>query len=166
MTDILGLIRRLAAAEVQFVIVGGIAANVHGALRTTLDLDVVYGRNRANLQRLAAALAPIAPYLRGAPPGLPFSLTSDTLERGLNFTLTTAEGDLDLLGEVAGGGDFERLREASDAIDLEGHTVLVVSLPTLIALKRAAGRGKDREALAELEALLEERDGRGGGTAE
>ncbi|MGD9905345.1 MAG: nucleotidyltransferase [Vicinamibacterales bacterium] len=157
MTDILGLLRRLAAARVEFVIVGGVAANIHGALRTTLDLDVVYGRHPDNLERLAMALAPIAPYLRGAPSGLPFVLDVATLERGLNFTLTTSEGDLDLLGEVAGGGDFERLRSSADVVRLEGHDVLVVTLPALIGLKRAAGRGKDREALAELEALLEER---------
>ncbi len=157
MTDILGLVRRLAAAEVEFIIVGGVAANIHGALRTTLDLDVVYARHRANLDRLVGALAPISPYLRGAPPGLPFVLDTDTLARGLNFTLATADGDLDLLGEVAGGGDYDRLKGGAEVIRLEGREVLVVDLATLIALKRAAGRGRDREALAELEVLLEER---------
>jgi hypothetical protein len=77
---------------------------------------------------------------------------------GLNFTLTTTLGDLDLLGEVTGGGGFEALKNDTIAIAIDNWTCLVVSLPRLIALKRAAGRGKDREALAELEALLEERD--------
>jgi hypothetical protein len=155
--DLLALLRTLIAGDVAFIVIGGVAANMLGALRTTVDLDVVYARDVANVGRLVAALSPYRPYLRGAPEGLPFRFDVATVERGLNFTLTTALGDLDLLGEVAGGGRFEQLKARSEAFSIDGRDCLVVSLPTLIALKRAAGRGKDREALAELEALLEER---------
>ncbi|MEW6321902.1 MAG: hypothetical protein AB1635_12565 [Acidobacteriota bacterium] len=157
--DLLGFVRVLSSAAVDYVIVGGVAATLHGALRTTLDLDVVYARSPANIARLVAALAPYRPYLRGAPEGLPFVLDEATVARGLNFTLVTTLGDLDLLGEVAGGGTFERLRADAVPIEIDDAVCWVVSLPRLIALKRAAGRAKDREALAELEALLEERDG-------
>jgi hypothetical protein len=85
-------------------------------------------------------------------------LDADTVFRGLNFTLTTSLGDLDLMGEITGGGGYEALKSSADVIELEGFWCLVVSLPKLIDLKRAAGRGKDREALAELEVLLEERE--------
>jgi predicted nucleotidyltransferase len=156
--DLGGLLRVLSQSRVDFIIVGGVAANLHGALRTTLDLDVVYSRRRETLERLAAALAPYQPYLRGAPAGLPFVLDVPTIERGLNFTLTTTLGDLDLLGEVTGGGTFEELQEHAETIQLAGFDCRVVSLAALIRLKRATGRGKDREVLAELEALLEERD--------
>jgi predicted nucleotidyltransferase len=118
----------------------------------------VYGRSPENVTRLAQALAPYQPYLRGAPEGLPFVLDSATILRGLNFTLTTTIGDIDLLGEVTGGGRFEQLVARAEPLELEGRHCLVVTLETLIALKRAAGRAKDREALAELEALLEERN--------
>jgi hypothetical protein len=91
--DLLGLIRVLSQAGVQYIIVGGVAANVHGALRTTLDLDVVYSRERENVARLAAALRPYNPYPRGAPAGLPFIFDAATIERGLNFSLTTSLGD-------------------------------------------------------------------------
>lgn len=156
--DLFALVRVLSSAGVDYIIVGGVAANLLGALRTTLDLDVVYSRTPENVSRLVAALAPYRPYLRGAPEGLPFVLDAAAIERGLNFTLTTSLGDLDLLGEVTGGGTFEALKPDALAVDLDQHVCLVVSLPRLIALKRAAGRGKDREALAELEALLEERE--------
>jgi len=136
----------------------GVAANIHGALRTTLDIDVVYGRSPANIERLAAALGPYQPYLRGAPLGLPFTFDPATIERGLNFALTTTLGDIDLLGEVAGGGPFDQLLPYAESVELESRRCLVVSLEKLIALKRAAGPAKDREALAELEALLEERE--------
>jgi hypothetical protein len=156
--DLFALVRVLSSAAVDYIIVGGVAGNLLGALRTTLDLDVVYSRSPDNLKRLVAALGPFRPYLRGAPEGLPFVLDEATLSRGLNFTLTTTLGDLDLLGEVAGGGSFDRLKADTLRVDIDSHACYVVSLPKLIALKRAAGRGKDREALAELEALLEERD--------
>jgi hypothetical protein len=158
--DLLGFVRVLSSAAVDYIIVGGVAAGIHGALRTTIDLDVVYSRNHANVERLIAALEPFRPYLRGAPEGLPFRFDTDTVLRGLNFTLTTSLGDLDLLGEVPGGGDYDTLKPSCDVVELEGHECRVVSLPMLIALKRAAGRGKDREALGELEALLEERERR------
>ena len=156
--DLFSLIRVLSSAGVDYIIVGGVAGNLLGALRTTLDLDVVYSRSPDNIARLVAALSPYHPYLRGAPEGLPFVFDAPTVERGLNFTLTTTLGDLDALGEVAGGGGFEALKSDAVVVEIDSRTCLVVSLPRLIALKRAAGRGKDREALAELEALLEERD--------
>jgi predicted nucleotidyltransferase len=148
---------RLAHAGVEFVVVGGVAGIAHGAARLTQDLDVVYRRSPENLARLVEALAPLSPYLRGAPPGLPFRWDVATLERGLNFTLITAVGDLDLLGEVAGGGTFEALEPESRTLEAFGLNFLCIDLPALIRLKRAAGRPKDLEAIAELEILLEER---------
>lgn len=156
--DLFSLVRVLSSAGVDYIIVGGVAGNLLGALRTTLDLDVVYSRAPDNVARLVAALAPYRPYLRGAPEGLPFAFDEATVQRGLNFPLTTTLGDLDLLGEVTGGGGFEALKADVVAIEIDDRACWVVSLPKLIALKRATGRGKDREALAELEALLEERD--------
>lgn len=155
--DILAFVRILADAGVEYVVVGGVAANIHGALRTTVDLDIAYSRSAANIERLATALAPYTPYLRGAPPGLPFTWDEATIQRGLNFTLTTTLGDLDLLGEVTGGGRYEELVQRAEPIELEGRRCWVVTLATLIALKRATGRPKDLAAIAELEALLEER---------
>ena len=66
---------------------------------------------------LVKALAPLRPYLRGAPPGLPFSFDETTVQRGLNFTLVTTFGPLDLFGELTGGGTYDKLsaRNASDA---------------------------------------------------
>ena len=96
----------LVLGRVDFVVIGGVAAVFHGTARATLDVDVVYGRDEANLERLVAAFAPLAPYPRGAPPGLPFRWDVRTVRRGLNFTLETSMGNVDLLGEV-GGGTYE-----------------------------------------------------------
>ncbi len=100
MTDFATLIRSLSQHQVEFIIVGGAAATAHGSARLTQDLDIVYRRTRENMTKLAACLAPYNPYLRGAPPGLPFQWGPDTLSRGLNFTLATKLGELDLLGEI------------------------------------------------------------------
>lgn len=158
MTDLVGLLRVLADARVEIIIAGGIAANLLGSARTTTDLDVIYRRTDDNMHRLVGGLSPLHPYLRGAPAGLPFVFDVATLRRGLNFTLTTDLGPLDLLGEVTGGGTYEDLVEESvPSVDFGEH-VRCLTLERLIATKRAAGRPKDLVALSELEALLEERD--------
>jgi len=150
------LLPALVHAEVEFVLIGGVAGVIHGAARATYDVDVVYSRSPANLDRLVRALAPFTPYLREVPPGLPFRWDPRTLHHGLNFTLTTSIGDLDLLGEVTGGGTYEQLRPHSFEVEAFAVRFLCVTLPKLIELKRAAGRPKDLEAIAELEALSEE----------
>jgi predicted nucleotidyltransferase len=149
--------RQLQAHGVRFIVIGGWAAIIHGAARSTNDVDVVYARDAENVGRLVEALQPWQPYLRGAPPGLPFRWDAATIRAGLNFTLITQYGDLDLLGEVAGGGTYEQLLPYSQEITAQGVTCQVVTLERLIQLKRAAGRPKDLEAIAELQALLEER---------
>ena len=157
-TDFTKLLRVLAAGGVDFIIVGGLAATIHGAARATYDVDVLYSRTPENLDRVVASLAPLQPYLRGAPPGLPFSWSVETLLKGLNFTLTTAGGDLDLLGEITYGGTYEALLSDTEIVSVLGIECRCLSLERLIQVKRAAGRVKDLEAIAELEAILEERN--------
>ncbi len=157
MTDFAGLLRALTAARAEFILIGGVAATVHGSARLTRDVDVIYRRGDDNYTRLVEALSPLSPYLRGAPSGLPFVWDAETIRRGLNFTLTTSLGDLDLLGEVAGGGTYENLRAQTAIIELYGMDVRCVELSALIRMKRAAGRPRDLEVVAELEALEDER---------
>lgn len=158
MTDFETVVRTLCGSGVDFVIVGGLAATIHGSARLTQDIDFVYARAASNLSRLVAALDPYTPYLRGVPQGLPFDWSEETVERGLNFTLTTSVGDIDLLGEIIGGGSFEDLLPHCVVVDLFGYRCRCLDLPGLIRTKRAAGRPKDLEVIAELEALLEERE--------
>ena len=157
MTDFAGLIRVLADAEVELILIGGVAAVVHGSARLTRDVDVVYRRTDANIVRTVEAIAPYDPYLRGAPSGLPFRWDVATVSRGLNFTLTTRLGDLDLLGEVIGGGNYDQLVQHSEPVRIFDRDVRCLTLDWLIKIKRAAGRPRDFEAVAELEAIREER---------
>jgi hypothetical protein len=159
--DFRHLLEALSQGGVEFAIVGGFAATAHGSAHVTVDLDIVYRRTPDNIARLVRALTGLNPYLRGAPPGLPFTFNEATVQRGLNFTLTTAAGDLDVLGEVAGGGTYDALLPQSEVREVFGFPCRFVDLPTLIYLKRAAGRPKDLERIAELEALHQEREGSG-----
>ena len=156
MTDFAALLRALTEGGVEFIVIGGMAAVAHGSAHVTVDLDIVYGRSDENMERLAVSLAPLSPYLRGVPAGLPFCFDRATIRAGLNFTLVTTVGDLDILGEAAGAGTFENLLPRSIVRQVFGLPCRFVDLETLIHLKRSAGRPKDLERVAELEALLEE----------
>jgi len=159
MTDFAELLRVLSEKRVSFILVGGVAAVAHGSARFTQDVDVVYQRSSENIDRLVESLREHQPYLRGAPPGLPFQFDAQTVLRGMNFTLTTRLGDLDLFGEIVGGGSYEDLIEHTFSLNAFGIRCCCLDIETLIRVKRAAGRPKDLEAIAELEALLQDRLG-------
>src|SRR5690242_1381599 len=122
------LLPALAQHGVRFIVVGGGAAIAHGSARLTSDVDVVYSRDSENIRNLAGALQTYKPYLRGAPPDLPFCWDENTIKSGLNFTLTTTVGDLDLLGEIAGGGSYEQLLPSSEELNVFGIRCRFVTL--------------------------------------
>jgi hypothetical protein len=144
----------LGRSRIECVIVGGVAAALHGSTIPTTDLDVCYARTTQNLENLATALQSVNARLRNAPLGLPFSLEVETIKHGLNFTFATDVGDLDFLGEVRGIGFYDDVVEGSFTTSLLGYQFKVIALAKLILAKRTAGRGKDLIAVAELEAIL------------
>lgn len=148
-------IKALTDNQVDFVIVGGVAIIAHGSAYLTQDLDFCYSRSLSNLKRIAAALAPFKPRLRGFPENLPFIWDERTLQNGTNFTLDTDIGDIDLLGEVSGVGNYAAVASDAAVMQICGVAVRVISLDNLISAKRAAGRTKDLLVLPELEALRE-----------
>jgi hypothetical protein len=153
MTDFEALLRALCAEGVRFIVIGGAAATAHGSARLTTDLDVMYARDADNIRRLVAALAPFKPYLRGAPPGLPFVWDERTVRHGLNFALDTSAGPIDVLGEIVAGGGYQDLVPRSVTMEFFGASCLCLGIEALIANKRAVGRPKDLEAIAELELI-------------
>jgi hypothetical protein len=147
------LLTALSQADVAFIVIGGMAAVAQGATYVTADLALCYQRHPQNYQRLSHALRPFKPCLRGAPAGLPFVLDAATLRAGLNFTLMTAVGDVDLLGEVTGIGPYEVVKAHAEEVELYAHRIWVLTLEGLIVSKQAAGRAKDLRLLPELQAL-------------
>ena len=158
MFDVPAILRQLNDHQVDYVVIGGLAMIAHGSAYVTKDADFCYSRTPANLDAVVRAFGPLHPYLRGVPPGLPFHLDIPTLQAGLNFTLVTDLGDVDLLGEVSGLGNYDRVLAQSETRDVYGLKVRILSLDGLIAAKRAAGRLKDRNHLLELEELKKMRD--------
>ena len=153
--DFEAIIRHLCSEKVEFVIIGGMAAALHGSAYITVDVDISYDRSPQNLDHLARALAAIHARLRDAPPDLPFRPDPDTLKAGLNFTFMTDLGDIDIFGEVTGLGLCSEVIKQSEEMELYGNRVRILGLDGLILAKRAASRRKDLTLVPELEALRE-----------
>ena len=154
--DFLRIIRVLLDHDVDFIIVGGIAAVIQGVPVTTADLDVVHHRSDENVERLLTALAELSACSRldsrRLRPGASHLLSAD------HQLLTTDAGLLDVLGEIAGGQRYETLINSAEAVDIEGRCVRVLSLEQLIATKTMAGRAKDHAALPLIRHALEEKN--------
>jgi predicted nucleotidyltransferase len=145
----------LSEAGIRFVVIGGVAMYARGSAHLTRDLDVCYQRTPENIEKLASALAPYHPHLRGASPDVPFVFDARTISNGMNFTLNTDLGELDLLGEVAGLGQYPQVVAYASPVTVWGRACDALSIEGLIRSKRAAGRSRDLEAVRELESLAE-----------
>jgi hypothetical protein len=148
-------VQALADEGVDFVIIGGWSAILHGSSSVTNDLDICYSRNSDNLKRLASALAAFHPRLRDLSQDLPFVWDQATLRNAAILTLSTDLGAIDLLAEVSGLGGFEDVKAHSILVQAFEREIWTLDLPALIRTKRAAGRAKDLQVLPELEGLLE-----------
>jgi predicted nucleotidyltransferase len=147
------LLRHLVEAEVDFVVVGGIAAVVHGSAAITRDLDLTYAPDPENLDRLGRVLVALGARLRGVTDDVPFVPHGRTLRHTRVLTLDTPDGWIDLLAQPDGAPVYEQLKARAEPTELAGVTVRVASLEDLIAMKKAAGRPKDLVAVEELEAI-------------
>ena len=148
-------------ADVRFVLIGGMAAVLHGDVGVTVDLDIAPAYDPDNLDRLAAALRSLDARIRAdeVPQGLPFDCSAGflrTLGPDAILNLATRAGALDVSFTPAGTGGYHDLKRDAVAMDAaEGVSILVASLADVIRSKSAADREKDRQALPRLHELLE-----------
>jgi predicted nucleotidyltransferase len=159
--DARGILQRLTAAGVDFVVIGGIAVILHGFPRLTRDLDVAFAPDPVNLEALGEVLVRLDARLRGVGDDVPFVPDAQTLERIQLLTLETSAGWLDVHRSIHGGPDYDRLRERAERVNLGDFSIMLASIDDLIAMKQAARRPVD---LADIEALesirrLRRRDG-------
>jgi predicted nucleotidyltransferase len=152
--DVERLLDVLTDNAVDFVVIGGIAAVLHGSARATFDLDVCCAPAPENLERLGQALAVLGARLRGVPDDVPFAPDAATLRQIDVLTLSTSAGDLDVLRSPAGAPRYDVLARRADRVEIDGTEILVASVEDLMAMKEASDRPKDRADLAELEAIL------------
>ena len=155
------MLSALADRDVRFILIGGMAAVLHGDVGVTVDIDVVPERSDENLERLAEALRDLDARIRteGEPEGLPFDCSAaffQNLPADTILNLTTEAGDLDLAFCPSGTEGFSDLRR--DAVEIEAADrlhVFIASLEDVIRSKQAANREKDRLALPRLRRLLD-----------
>ena len=149
------VLRRLAANDVEFIVVGMMAGVLRGAPVLTADLDLVHRRTAENVSRLLDVLAGLDALYRHDPRRLR-PAASHLMSPGHQL-LATTHGDLDCLGTVGEGQTYEDLLGRAPEMNVgEGLSVRVIDLPTLIELKERAGRPKDLAVLPVLRATLEE----------
>jgi len=158
-TDFFGVLELLVGREVQFVLIGGLAARLHGSPTVTMDIDICPARDTDNLGRLAGALRAMDAQVPSVNETVPFELDVKTLGRSTNLTLMTSRGALDVLGEPAGTDGYRDLAANAITLEVEGLKLKVASLDDLMRMKEASGRPKDRIELEVLGALRDELQG-------
>jgi predicted nucleotidyltransferase len=151
--DLGEMLRRLTAAGVDFVVVGGIAMMLLGSARLTRDLDICFAPDEGNLEALGNVLTELEARLRGIDEEVSFTPDAGTLRNIELLTLTTSKGWLDIHRTLDGAPRYETLRRNAERFDIGGLSVLVASPDDMIAMKQAAGRGIDLVDIEELKAI-------------
>ncbi len=147
------MLGQLASHRVRFMVIGGVAAQLHGSSRLTKDLDVLYDSAPDNVELLAGLLTRWRSYLRGAEPGLPFTPDARTIRSIEVLTLQTEHGKLDVFQRVAGIGAFADGLALMEPVPIADFAVNVLSLDALIKSKQAAGRPRDLTEVLELKTM-------------
>lgn len=158
MDDLTDIIARLLKAEIDFVLVGGLAAVTHGSSMATQDIDICCDFAPNNLLRLQSALDGIHPVHRMTTKQLPLVLTAEYCLDLKNLYLDTDIGQLDCLGEILGIGDFHEVKKHSEPIEIDGRSCHILRIEALIAAKQAMGRPKDLETIRQLEVIQREQN--------
>jgi len=150
LTDLLG---RLIREKVEYVIVGGYAAILHGGTVVTEAVDICCRFTLPNLDRLQAALNNLHPVHRLTPKRLPLNLTPENCRGLKNLHLQTDWGVVDCLSEVLGIGDYAAVRKQSILVKLPFGNCRVLGLDALIKAKEAMGRPHDLQSVTQLKAI-------------
>jgi hypothetical protein len=150
------LLATLGRHQVEFVLIGALAARLQGFPRLTADSDVTPAPGAENLERLAMALRELDArvFTESVPEGLPFDCTGVTLLRADLWNLTTAAGRVDLVFRPAGVESYQELRDAAVRFSIHGQEVLVASLRDILRSKEAADRPQDRQDVVILREML------------
>lgn len=155
--DFICILETLSSYDVDYIVVGGVCAVLHGAPIATFDIDIVHSRVPENIERLMKALEKLDTTYRD-PAGRVIKPEADHLASAGHHLLMTKAGPLDLLGELSPGKGYNALaRNAATLTIKENLNVLLLDLETLIKTKEEAGREKDRAVLAVLRKTLEEK---------
>lgn len=149
------LLETLSRHKVNFVLIGALAARLHGFPRLTADADITPSSDKPNLERLVAALKELDArvYTESVPEGLVFDLSATAIARARMWKLVTKAGRLDIAFEPAGVEGYDDLKRDAERFEAFGVRFLVASLDDIIRSKEAAGRPKDMDDVTILRAM-------------
>lgn len=153
MSDLNKLFEHLIQSDIDFVIVGGFAAVIHGGTQVTRDLDVCVAFSPEQVHKIRSAFCDFNPKYRLTPQKLSFLECPEDTKGIKNLYLETDLGAVDFLSEIKGVGDFNRVRANSITVNIFGHDCLVLDIDALIKAKKAMGSLKDKLTVQELEAI-------------
>lgn len=153
------ILRALSDQRVEYVLIGGLAAAVHGSPLLTTDVDITPEASRENLARLSDALRDLDARVRSRDldEALPFNHDADSLAAAQVWNLSTRAGDLDISFVPSGTLGFADLSRDAVPVAIHGITVRLSSLADVVRSKEAAGRDKDRRSLPVLREILARR---------
>ena len=154
----LTLLEMLAENDVEFVIIGGFAGVVHGCTYVTQDVDICCDFSTENLLKLEKSLKEVNPVHRMTPERLKLELNEKNAGQFKNLYLDTDMGQLDCLSVVEGVGDFEKVKEKSQTIEVDGVKMRVLNIEALIEAKKAMNRPRDRQMVDQLEKIKKPED--------
>jgi hypothetical protein len=154
------IIQTLGQHDVAYVLIGALAARLHGFPRLTADADITPARDAENLEKLAAALRELDAhvYTESVPEGLPFDCSPEALSRAELWNLVTSAGRLDVAFTPAGTGGFDDLANSAVRFHVFGVELLAADLPDIIRSKEAADRPQDRQDVIVLREILRRRE--------
>jgi hypothetical protein len=152
-TDLSAIIEGLIKADVEFIIVGGIAAVIQGAPVATMDVDIVHSQSLNNVSKLFVFLKSINAIYRRPDDKIIEPKEEDLSEMG-HVLLTTCFGPLDILAFIEEGKTYGDLFDHSIEIEFRGYNIRVLDIKTLTELKRISKLPKDKQRLAVLEETL------------
>ncbi|MFL5594522.1 MAG: hypothetical protein ACJ785_07925 [Gemmatimonadaceae bacterium] len=149
------VMKALSSHRVKFVMIGALAARMHGFPRFTADVDITPAHDKQNLEHLAAALRELDAkvYTESVPEGLPFDCSASALGRARMWNLVTSAGRIDIAFEPSGTDGYSDLAEHAEKFKAFGVQFLVASLDDIIRSKESTGRPKDEEDVVLLRAL-------------
>jgi len=152
-SDFFDLLEQLAEAGVDLVIIGGFAGVIHGCTYVTQDIDICCDFSPANLLALQKAVSNLHPVHRMAPRRKKLELTEENCEQFKNLYLDTDIGQLGCVSFIDGLGDYQKVRRASELVEVRDTKLRVLNLNALIKAKKAMNRPRDKQALLQLEAI-------------
>lgn len=154
-TDLSAILEGLVKADIEFILVGGLAAVVQGAPVTTMDVDIVHNRSSENISKLFQFLKSIDAIYRRPDDKIIVPEEEDFLGHAL---FSTRLGPLDILAFIEGEKNYEDLLQYTVEIDFRGHMIRVLDIRTIIDLKKASNDPKDKQRLPVLEETLRQLD--------